>query len=475
MPHLAAVLLLAVGAATAAAAPSADLAPGRAKELKVNLKSFQLELSYNGPEDKPFYRLVLSVPPIGDDRSNPFYRAIQIGEAQAGKLIDRLAQDGFLAHALEQPKRPQPTTPGYTLTVGNLYEDLGWGLPMLKRLDGLRQVLDGDAAKAMDLLLARLSGLRQQWEKADAAQPPADGWKNLYADEPWYKDYQKPEQVFVGTLQRHKEPAVSTLMRSHRYQLGDRFLYPGKEHPELEKMVGQPVEVRGKPYDIALEGQAVSEIWPAAIRRQPTAATVPPHQPPKVQDVAAALGGKLYPKCIWVDGVYVDLHDQPVTDAGLQRLAGFTEIKGLNLVGTRVTDAGLKQIAGLINLRRLELNKTRLTDAGLAHLQALPHLEKLFLADTAISDAGLPRLKGLPKLTLLDLSGTQLTAAGLAGIKDLPHLNTLYLNRRQLTEPLLDRLKQLPQITTLGVYQPGDNGVADLKQALPHCTIQPLP
>jgi hypothetical protein len=43
--------------------------------------------------------------------------------------------------------------------------NLGWGLPLLRRLDGLRKVLDGDAAKGMDTLLGRLSGLRAQWEK----------------------------------------------------------------------------------------------------------------------------------------------------------------------------------------------------------------------------------------------------------------------------------------------------------------------
>jgi hypothetical protein len=36
---------------------------------------------------------------------------------------------------------------------------------MMKRLDGLQTVLDGDAAKGMGLLLGRLSGLRAQWEK----------------------------------------------------------------------------------------------------------------------------------------------------------------------------------------------------------------------------------------------------------------------------------------------------------------------
>jgi len=57
-----------------------------------------------------------------------------------------------------------------------------------------------------------------------------------------------------------------TLMRPHSYKLGDRFLYPGRKHNELERLVGKKVEIRGKPYDVELEGQPVREIWPGAIR-----------------------------------------------------------------------------------------------------------------------------------------------------------------------------------------------------------------
>ena len=53
------------------------------------------------------------------------------------------------------------------------YERLGWGLPLLSRLDGLRGVLDGDAAKAMDLLLGRLSGHRKEWERQAASERQA--------------------------------------------------------------------------------------------------------------------------------------------------------------------------------------------------------------------------------------------------------------------------------------------------------------
>ncbi len=60
------------------------------------------------------------------------------------------------------PEAASPTAPGYTLEAGRFYEDLGWGLPMFKRLDGLREALNGEPAKEMDLLLGRLTGLRAQ-------------------------------------------------------------------------------------------------------------------------------------------------------------------------------------------------------------------------------------------------------------------------------------------------------------------------
>jgi hypothetical protein len=167
-----------IGRAEPPASQPAEKAVEVAKQLKAEIKTFRLELLYNGQEDKPFYGLILSVPPIGYDRSNPFYRLARITEAQAEKIIDHLAEQGFLDEAFDlraKPKRPPPAMPGYVIRASTqgirFQEDLGWGLPMLKRLDGLRKVLDGDAAKGMDLLLARLTGLREQWEKEAAEQP----------------------------------------------------------------------------------------------------------------------------------------------------------------------------------------------------------------------------------------------------------------------------------------------------------------
>jgi hypothetical protein len=154
-------------------------------------------------------------------------------------------------------------------------DSVKWAV-FFKGKDGLTtyRIWEQDARKKAELrqLAARLGTLVRTYTEQQpvgfpkAEKEPVGNWKKLYEDEPWYKNHKQPEQVFRGTLQRHQEPEFSILQRPHRYKLGDRFIYPGKEHPELEKLVGQEVEVRGKRYDVELEGQSVREIWPAAVR-----------------------------------------------------------------------------------------------------------------------------------------------------------------------------------------------------------------
>ena len=103
----------------------------------------------------------------------PFTYDVQITRGQAVKIIEYLAKEGFLAKAgdgNQNSSREEPG-PGYALNVQfevakdrpyAFDEHLGWGVPMLKRLEGLRGVLNGDAAQAMDKLLAPLAELRPQ-------------------------------------------------------------------------------------------------------------------------------------------------------------------------------------------------------------------------------------------------------------------------------------------------------------------------
>jgi hypothetical protein len=198
MPRFAVALLLIAGIATAAHAQQPDAADAREKELQQAIKSFRLELLYHGQEEKPFCRLILSVPPLAKAEGNPFFRFAQVTEEQASRIIACLGAYGFLTRASDlrdKTKPPPPAMPGYTLQVGQFYEDLGWDLLMLKRLEGLRKVVGGDAAKEMDLLLGRLSGLRQQWEKEDIARQAA-----------------QPLVILTGTDSHIKQPSCHRIM-----------------------------------------------------------------------------------------------------------------------------------------------------------------------------------------------------------------------------------------------------------------------
>ena len=145
-----------------------NLAPKRKAQLKAGAKSFRLDLLYHGDQDKPYYRLTLSVPVVPQLAIDPFHPIVQITEEEAAKVIDQLAVEGFLEQAKETaPGKVADKQPCYTLSVRaeavQYSENLGWGLPMYRRLEGIRAVLPGNAAKSMDLLLARLEGHRKEW------------------------------------------------------------------------------------------------------------------------------------------------------------------------------------------------------------------------------------------------------------------------------------------------------------------------
>ena len=166
-----------MSAAPGDAPPPNANAAARAAKLTGDIRTFTLRLSYAGQEDKPFYRLLLSVPAIaGKDRDNPFHRQARITEAQAGKIVEFLAKDGFFDTALDGNRNRGPVPPKepyYALTVGVanggnpiLFEEWLTFRPLLfQRLDGLRKLLDGDAATDMDFLITRLSGYRRLLEK----------------------------------------------------------------------------------------------------------------------------------------------------------------------------------------------------------------------------------------------------------------------------------------------------------------------
>jgi hypothetical protein len=85
--------------------------------------------------------------------------------------------------------------------------------------------------------------------------------------------------------------------------------------------------------------------------------------------------------------------EREVTDASLEPLKGLSEVRELDLYGTKVTDAGLRHLKGLSQLRELCLSDTQVTDAGLEYLKELTQLQQLDLDGTQVTDAGVTKLQ----------------------------------------------------------------------------------
>jgi uncharacterized membrane protein/mono/diheme cytochrome c family protein len=90
-----------------------------------------------------------------------------------------------------------------------------------------------------------------------------------------------------------------------------------------------------------------------------------------------------------------------VSDAGLERLAGFQALRKLRLEHTAIGDAGLAWVARLSALESLNLFHTRVTDAGLGELTRLARLQRLYVGETAVTEQGALGLQGaLPGLVV---------------------------------------------------------------------------
>lgn len=139
----------------------------------------------------------------------------------------------------------------------------------------------------------------------------------------------------------------------------------------------------------------------------------------------------------------LSLESTRVTDACLDNVARLANLRTLVLQNRPITDSGLAKLQPLSELRRLVLVSSKITDAGLAYLRAFPHLEDLKIWNTAISDAGLDHLQGLAYLTDLDVSETRVTDAGLAKLAGLRNLTRLGLRKLDVSDNMLRQLQNL--------------------------------
>jgi hypothetical protein len=111
----------------------------------------------------------------------------------------------------------------------------------------------------------------------------------------------------------------------------------------------------------------------------------------------------------------------------LRNLGHLIEVKAY---GLELGDEGFKHLASLSQLKRLDLSGTKCTDADIELFAGLLNLEELALGNTAVTDASvtkfiaLHRFNKFQKLKGIELSSTRITQAGLTRLRrELPHLH----------------------------------------------------
>jgi hypothetical protein len=156
----------------------------------------------------------------------------------------------------------------------------------------------------------------------------------------------------------------------------------------------------------------------------------------------------------------LDLPSKPmVTDAGLEHLAGLTQLDELNVNWTHVTAAGVvRLVKGRRMMRRLEVAGVKFGDDDLATLRGLPYLQTLSLRATLVTDRGLEHLKPFEQLRALSLMSTGIGDAGLEHLESLTTLEDLDLDRTAITDAGLEHLKGLRNLRRL---QMAHTGVTD--------------
>lgn len=109
-----------------------------------------------------------------------------------------------------------------------------------------------------------------------------------------------------------------------------------------------------------------------------------------------------------------------LTDAGMEKLAGLTNLESFNFVGTQITGRAYAKCTNWSKVTRVSHRGSSIDDEGIKELcDHLPNLESISLAHAKFTDAGAPNLAKLKNLKGLEL-GAHATSAALQNLAGLP-------------------------------------------------------
>lgn len=185
------------------------------------------------------------------------------------------------------------------------------------------------------------------------------------------------------------------------------------------------------------------------------------------------------------------LYAEAITDLGLNAIKEWTNLKRLNVRGTRTADDTLEIVGKLPQLESLDIANTGITDAGLEALAPLTNLKHLALGRARMGDSALSMLRLFNTLESLDLSGardTQRNQRNNRGgatqdalwkvLADMKQLRVLKIAYSDVDADALGRmgpsLSKVEQLSLEGCQRVTDDAVTQLAawKGLKHLDIQ---
>ncbi|MGV3662016.1 MAG: G protein-coupled receptor LGR4, partial [Prosthecobacter sp.] len=110
-----------------------------------------------------------------------------------------------------------------------------------------------------------------------------------------------------------------------------------------------------------------------------------------------------------------------LTDAGMEKLAGLTNLEQFSFVGTQMQGHAYAKMTGWSKVTRVSHRGSKIDDEGIKQLcDHLPNLESISLAHAKFTDAGAVHLAKLRKLKGLELGLASGTPAALKNLTALP-------------------------------------------------------
>jgi len=141
-----------------------------------------------------------------------------------------------------------------------------------------------------------------------------------------------------------------------------------------------------------------------------------------------------------------------ITDEDLRQIAEIRQLRVLEcLASPEVSDAGLQQVAQLVHLEILTVLGTKplVTDLGVGYLASLSNLRELQLPGTKVTDDAIPSILRLTKLERLDLSGSCIDDNGVASLTSLRHLKFLDMQHTNVTPMARKHLEDCKELGDL--------------------------